>query len=203
MKPIMMNNVIAIVVLQATILYYLVSAGVCFSGGDGDLRCANEASIALRDQINNLRFALRTYPIRDRAVFNSAAAAANAATERLRTLNTQLQANRVGDRAALRSTVAASEDEAERLRTLNQLLQANRARDRATLRSAVVAAQAAIDDLRTLNTQLQDYRVGDRAVANLADPFAWGNSQGSASSDSPVDVCIVCTTLLTVIRMKR
>ncbi|TPX30820.1 hypothetical protein SeMB42_g07857, partial [Synchytrium endobioticum] len=66
-------------------------------------------------------------------------------------------------------------------------LQANRARDRATLRSAVVAAQAAIDDLRTLNTQLQDYRVGDRAVANLADPFAWGNSQGSASSDSPVD----------------
>ncbi|TPX32307.1 hypothetical protein SeLEV6574_g08471 [Synchytrium endobioticum] len=147
----------------------------------------------LQDQINNLRF----------AVFNSAAAAANAATERLRTLNTQLQANRVGDRAALRSTVAASEDEAERLRTLNQLLQANRARDRATLRSAVVAAQAAIDDLRTLNTQLQDYRVGDRAVANLADPFAWGNSQGSASSDSPVDVCIVCTTLLTVIRMKR
>ncbi|TPX50314.1 hypothetical protein SeMB42_g02303 [Synchytrium endobioticum] len=35
MKPIMMKKVITIVVLQATMLYYLVSAGGCLSGGHG------------------------------------------------------------------------------------------------------------------------------------------------------------------------
>ncbi|TPX43776.1 hypothetical protein SeLEV6574_g04860 [Synchytrium endobioticum] len=44
MKPNMMKKVIAIVVLQMAILYYLVSAGACCSGGHGQ----NPADLAVR-----------------------------------------------------------------------------------------------------------------------------------------------------------
>ncbi|TPX42947.1 hypothetical protein SeLEV6574_g05325 [Synchytrium endobioticum] len=54
------------------------------------------------------------------------------------------------------------------------------------------------------NLQLEhETRISElhQAVANSAGPSAWGNTQGSRSPDLSVAVCIVCTTLLTVIRM--
>ncbi|TPX42949.1 hypothetical protein SeLEV6574_g05321 [Synchytrium endobioticum] len=66
-------------------------------------------------------------------------------------------------------------------------------------------AYASIPDTQQLaNLQLEhETRISElhQAVANSAGPSAWGNTQGSRSPDLSVAVCIVCTTLLTVIRM--
>ncbi|TPX39024.1 hypothetical protein SeLEV6574_g07454 [Synchytrium endobioticum] len=55
MKPNMMKKVIAIVVLQATILYYLVSAGGCFNGGHGQDTADLAARVTTQNQDNRAR----------------------------------------------------------------------------------------------------------------------------------------------------